>query len=53
MVNAKNSDGKRIFMDRLYKISSKREVYERYSIKVFNVTKTVADALDLIRASLE
>lgn len=53
VVNAKNSDGKRIFMDRLYKISSKKEVYERYSIKVFNVTKTVADALDLIRASLE
>ena len=53
VVNAKNPDGKRIFMDRLYELSSRREVYGRYFVKVFNVTKTVADALDLIRASLE
>ncbi|MEM3546362.1 MAG: tagaturonate epimerase family protein [Candidatus Bathyarchaeia archaeon] len=53
VVNAKNPEGGRIFMDRLYRLASRREVYEKYAAKVFNVTKTVADALDLIRASLE
>lgn len=53
VVNAKNPDGKRIFMDRLYILSSKREVYEKYALKVFEVTKTVVDALDLIRSNLE
>ncbi len=53
VVNAKDLSGKRIFMDRLYGLSRKRDVHEKYAVKVFNTTKTVADALGLIRASSE
>ncbi|MEM2849187.1 MAG: tagaturonate epimerase family protein [Candidatus Bathyarchaeia archaeon] len=52
-VNAKDLNGRRIFMDRLYGLSRKRDVYDKYAVKVFNVTRTVSDALDLIRASSE
>ncbi|MBS7613684.1 hypothetical protein KEJ48_05525, partial [Candidatus Bathyarchaeota archaeon] len=53
VVNAKDLNGRRIFMDRLYRLSRKKDVYEKYAVKVFNTTKTVADALDLIRAGPE
>lgn len=47
VVNAKKPGGEKVFKERLYRLASKKEVRERYSKKVFEVTRMVAEALGL------